>query len=81
MEKYNKDLENIKMERDSLHETIKETNANYWNLEAKKDILSIERNKFQKDYKNMEQNFFKQQKELKKFIIKVGNVYQANNDI
>jgi hypothetical protein len=54
MEKYNKDLENIKMERDSLHETIKETNANYWNLEAKKDILSIERNKFQKDYKNME---------------------------
>jgi hypothetical protein len=54
MEKYNKDLENIKMERDFLHATIKETNANYWTLEAKKDILSVKCNKFQKDYKNME---------------------------
>jgi hypothetical protein len=29
MEKQNKDLENIKMERDSLHATLKETDANY----------------------------------------------------
>ncbi len=29
MEKYNKDLENIIIERDSLQATLKETNANY----------------------------------------------------
>ncbi len=81
MEKYNKDLENIRMERDFLHATIKETNANYWNLEAKKDILSVKHNKFQKTYKNMEQTLLKQQKELEEFIMKVGNVYQAKNDI
>jgi hypothetical protein len=29
MEKHNKDLENIKVERDSLHATLKEINVNY----------------------------------------------------
>jgi hypothetical protein len=32
MEKQNKDLENVIMERDSLQATLKETNANYWDL-------------------------------------------------
>jgi hypothetical protein len=54
MEMQNKDLEKVKIERDSLRSTLKEINANYYNLKAKKDILSVEHNKFQKDYKNME---------------------------
>ncbi len=44
--KHSKDLENIKVKRDSLHATIKETDANYWNLKAKKDILSVDHSKF-----------------------------------
>jgi hypothetical protein len=44
-EKQNKDLENIKIERDSLHATLKETYANYWGLKAEKDTLDIEHNK------------------------------------
>jgi hypothetical protein len=46
MEKHNKDLENIKVEKDFLHATLKEMNTNYWNLKAKKDILSVEHSKF-----------------------------------
>jgi hypothetical protein len=53
-------LENITIERDSLQTTLKEIDANYWGLKAKKDTLSIEHNKFQKDYKNMEETFLKQ---------------------
>jgi chromosome segregation ATPase len=60
MEKYNKDLENIIIERDSLQATLKETYANYWGLKTKKDILSIEHSKLQKDYKNMEETLLKQ---------------------
>jgi hypothetical protein len=33
------------MERDSLQEIFKETNANYQSLKAKNDTLSIEHNK------------------------------------
>jgi hypothetical protein len=54
MEKHNKDRENIKVERDSLQAILKETDANYWNLKAEKDILSVEHNKLKRDYKNME---------------------------
>jgi hypothetical protein len=54
MERHGKDLENIRRERDSLQVTLKETNAKYWNLKAKKDILNVEHNKLQRDYKNME---------------------------
>jgi len=46
MEKQSKDLENIRIERDSLHATFKKTNAHYWGLKAEKDILNIEHNKF-----------------------------------
>jgi hypothetical protein len=42
MEKHSKDVENIIIERDSLQVTLKEIDANYWNLNAEKDILSIE---------------------------------------
>ncbi len=55
MEKQNKDLDNIKIEKDYLQATLKETNANYWGLEAEKDTLSVEHNKFQGDDKNMEE--------------------------
>jgi hypothetical protein len=54
MEKQIKDLKNIKVERDSLHVTLKETNANYWNLKVEKVTLGVEHNKLQKDYKYME---------------------------
>jgi hypothetical protein len=33
------------MERNSLHGTLKETNANYWGLKAEKDTLSIKHKK------------------------------------
>jgi hypothetical protein len=42
MEKHSKDLYNIIVERDSLQATLKETNANYWDLKGEKDILSVE---------------------------------------
>jgi hypothetical protein len=45
MEKQNKDLENIKIKRDSLHATLKKIDANYWGLKAEKVILIIEHNK------------------------------------
>jgi hypothetical protein len=44
MEKHSKDVENIIIERDSLQVILKEIDANYWNLKAEKDILSVEHN-------------------------------------
>ncbi len=81
MEKQNKDLENIKIERDSLQANLKETNANYWGLKAEKDTLSIKHSKFQRDYKNMEETFLKQQKEVEELRVDNANAYQVNNDI
>jgi hypothetical protein len=52
-------LENIKIEMDSLQATLKETNVNYRRLKTKKDIMSIEHNKLQKDYKNMKETLLK----------------------
>ncbi len=80
MEKQSKDLENIRIERDSLH-AIKETNANYQGLKAKKDTLSIKHNKFQKNYKNMEEIFLKQQKEVEEFKVDNANAYQVKHEI
>jgi hypothetical protein len=45
MEKQSKNLENIKIERDSLQATSTEINVNYWGLKAEKDTLSIKHNK------------------------------------
>ncbi len=59
IQKHSKDLENIIMERDSLQEIFKETYANYQGLKAKKDTLSIEHNKLQRDYKHMEETLLK----------------------
>jgi hypothetical protein len=42
------------MEKNSLHVTLKETDANYWGLKAKKDTLNTKHSKLQKDYKHME---------------------------
>ncbi len=81
MEKHNKDLENIRMERDSLHATLKEIDGNYLNLKANKDTLNVEHNKLHTDYKNMEWTLLKQQKELEELIVDIGNVYQANNEV
>jgi len=36
MEKQNKDLGNVRIERDSLQTTLKEIDAYYYNLKAKK---------------------------------------------
>jgi hypothetical protein len=47
------------MERASLQVILKEANANYWGLKAKKDTLSIEHSKLQKDYKHMEKTLLK----------------------
>ncbi len=81
MEKQNKDLENIKMERDSLHATLKETDANYQGLKVKKDILNVEHNKLQKDYKNMEEIFLKQQKKFEELKVDNANAYQVKNKV
>jgi chromosome segregation ATPase len=80
MEKH-KDLENIRMERDYLHATLKEIDGNYLNLKAKKDTLSVEHNKLHTNYKNMEWTLLKQQKELEELIVDIGNVYQANSEV
>jgi hypothetical protein len=48
------------VEKDFLQGTLKETNVDYWNLKAEKDILSVKNNKLQRDYKDMEQIFLKQ---------------------
>jgi hypothetical protein len=45
MEKHNKDLENIKIDKDFLQTTLKQTNTNYWKLKIKKDSLNVEHNK------------------------------------
>ncbi len=74
MEKHNNDLENIRVERDFVQATLKQTNANYQKLITKKDSPSVEHNKLQKDYMNMEQTFLKQQKELKELRADIGNV-------
>ncbi len=81
MEKQNKDLENIKMERDSLHATLKETDANYQGLKVKKDILNVEHNKLQRDYKNMEEIFLKQQKKFEELKVDNANAYQVKNKV
>jgi len=47
------------MERDSLHATLKERDANCWGLRVEKDTLSIEHGKLQKDYRHMEETFLK----------------------
>lgn len=73
MDKHNKDMENIRVGRDRLQATLKETNANYQNLKAKKDIMNVEHSKLQKDYNNMEQILLKQQ-ELEELRMEVGNV-------
>ncbi len=77
MEKHNKDLEKIKVERDFLQATLMQTNANYQKLKIEKDSLNVEHNKHKRDYKNMEQIFLKQQKELEKLIEDISNVYQS----
>lgn len=75
MEKHNKDLKKIKVERDFLQATLMQTNANYQKLKIEKDSLSVEHNKHKRDYKNMEHILLKQQKELEKLIEDIGNVY------
>jgi hypothetical protein len=60
MEKHNKDLEKIRVERDSLHATMMQTNVNYWKLKTENPSLSVEHNKLHRNYKNMEQVFLKQ---------------------
>jgi hypothetical protein len=60
MEKHNKNLENIRVERDYLQITLTQTYANYSKLKTKKDFVNVEHNKLQKDYRNMEQVFLKQ---------------------
>ncbi len=81
MEKHYKNLEKIKVEKDSLHATLMKANANYQKLKIEKDFLSVEHNKFQRDYKNMEPTFLKQHKELEGFRVDIGNVYQSKNEI
>ncbi len=81
MEKHNKDLEIIRVDRDFLQATLKQIDANYQKLKTKKDSLSVEHNKLQRDYKNMERTFVKQQKELEELKVNIGNVYQAKNEL
>ncbi len=81
MEKHDKDLENIIVERDFLQEIMKQTNANYWKLKTKKDALNVEYNKLQRDYMNMEKNLLKQQKELEELKANISIVYQVKNEI
>ncbi len=81
MEKQSKDLENIRIERDSLQATLKETNANYWGLKADRDTLSIEHKNLQRDYKNTKETPLKQQKELEEFKVDNANAYQVKNEV
>jgi hypothetical protein len=55
MEKHDKNMGKIKMERDYLQTTLIQTNANYWKLKTKKDSSNVEHNKLQRDNRNMEQ--------------------------
>jgi hypothetical protein len=43
--------------------------------------MSIEHNKLQRDYKNMEEVILKQQKEMEDLIVDNANAYQAKNKI
>ncbi len=81
MKKQSKHLESIRIERDSLHATLKETNANYWGLKTKKDTLSIKHNKLQRDYKNMEETLLQQHKEVEELRVDNANVDQAMNGV
>ncbi len=45
MEKHNKDMENMKINKDSLQAIMKQINANYWKLKIEKDSLSVKHNK------------------------------------
>ncbi len=74
-------MENIRIEKDSLQATLKETDANYYGLKVKKNILSIKHSKLQKDYKNMEEIFLKQQKEVEELGVENANAYQVKNEI
>ncbi len=76
IQKQIKDLENIRMERDSLQAIFKETNANYQGLKAEKGTLNIEHNKFQKVYMHMEEIFLKQYKEVEELKVDNANAYQ-----
>ncbi len=49
-------------------------------LKIEKDIMNVEHNKLQKDYKNMEQTILKQQ-ELEELRMEASNVYQTKNVI
>ncbi len=75
------DLQNIKMEKDSLQTTLKETNVNYQGLKVEKDTLSIEHNKLQRDYRHMEITLLKQQKEVEELKVDNVNAYQDENEI
>jgi len=58
-----------------LQATLKETNANYYGLKAKKDTLNIKHNKLQRDYMHMEEIILKQQKEVEEFRVDNTNAY------
>ncbi len=45
-------------------------------FKLKKDYFSVEHNKLQRGYKNMEQTLLKQQKELEELRKEIGNVCQ-----
>jgi hypothetical protein len=49
MEKHNKDIENIEVDIDFLQATLMKTNVKYCKLKTKKDFLSVEHNKLQRD--------------------------------
>jgi hypothetical protein len=68
-------LENIRIERDSLQATLKETYANNWGLKIEKDTLDIEHSKLQREYKNMEETLLKQQKEVEELRVDNANAY------
>jgi hypothetical protein len=43
--------------------------------------MSIKHNKLKRDYKNMEETFLKQQKEVEELRVDNANAYQAKNEI
>ncbi len=81
MEKHSKDMENIRIYRDSLQVTLKQIDANLWKLKIEKDSLSVKHNKLQRDYRDMEQILLKQQKELEELTMDISNVQQAKNEV
>ncbi len=64
-----------------MQTTLKEMDANYYGLKVEKDLLSIKHSKLQKDYKNMEEIFLKQQKEVEELEVDNSNAYQVKNEI